>query len=175
MAASWPRFSALGRISRFLVQLGAETRKPGDVHHLSCPARPESVTLLKQPAAINVVKVDAIRKRGGRPQVCPPSLPFGSTLVPCVQQFYDQHNYGWLALQNKCRQAVSVTFVGANSSAGVWGSMNLESGEKKSTGHDQLAVASAGAVTLYVCPKGYDPVDAMADKVIGAKEVAAYT
>ena len=99
----------------------------------------------------------------------------GSTLVPCVQQFYDQQTYGWLALQNNCHQALSVTFAGANSSAGVWGSMDLDPGRKKSTGHDRSAVMAAGGLTLYVCPKGYDPVEPFTHKVIGSQKVDAYT
>jgi hypothetical protein len=91
----------------------------------------------------------------------------------CVQQFYDQSMYGWLAIRNNCSQALSITFAARSGGTGVWGSMDLGAGRQSSTGRSAAEINNAGGLEIYACPKGYVAVDAQ-DNVIMTRAVSGF-
>jgi hypothetical protein len=97
------------------------------------------------------------------------------TFNNCIRQYYDPQAYNWLAFQNTCGRALSVTFVSRNSGGSVWGTMDsLGPGQHDNTGHSRQEVEDAGGAEIYVCPKGYQPVDS-ADRPVGTRYLTEFS
>jgi hypothetical protein len=76
----------------------------------------------------------------------------------CVNQFYDQKSYNWLAFQNTCNQTINIRFVFNDASAAT-GSMDLSAGRHSSTGRSAKEINDHGGLSFYACPEGYLAAD----------------
>jgi hypothetical protein len=84
---------------------------------------------------------------------------FVAPLYNCLNTFYDPAEYDWFAFQNTCSIAISTTHIGMNG-GGSGTTDSLGPGQHDSTGYSKSEVDGFGGFDWYVCPAGYDPVDA---------------
>jgi hypothetical protein len=75
----------------------------------------------------------------------------------CVQQYYDQNHYNWLAFRNGCGQSIYVVFVRGDNGGSI-GAMNLGPGRHDSTGLSSQEVSSKGGIRIAVCAQGEVPI-----------------
>ena len=79
----------------------------------------------------------------------------------CVHQFWDSTLYGWFAFRNDCGRPIFVTYIALSPEDhdGASG-CDIDSGKSCNTGWSKSEVeAKGGGFDVYVCPKGYMPVD----------------
>ncbi|MGB7284685.1 MAG: hypothetical protein WBE13_20630 [Candidatus Acidiferrum sp.] len=91
----------------------------------------------------------------------------------CVHQFWDSTLYGWFAFRNDCGRPISVTYIAVSPEDpdGASG-CDIDPGKSCNTGWSKSEVqAKGGGFDVYVCPKGYMPVDAATDQSVDKSNV----
>ncbi|MGB7281273.1 MAG: hypothetical protein WBE13_03340 [Candidatus Acidiferrum sp.] len=86
------------------------------------------------------------------------AAPYAQPVNNCVSSFFDPTVYNWLSYQNNCSQEITVAF-SAKNGTGIWGSMNLQPGQKGNTGWSNSEIRSEGGVDYYACPYTYVATD----------------
>jgi hypothetical protein len=82
----------------------------------------------------------------------------GGQLQTCVETFFDQSMYGWLALRNTCTMSISVTHMGRDGTHS--GSVDIRAGGHVSTGYSRTEWEQAGGIVFAVCNGGYRTIEA---------------
>jgi len=75
----------------------------------------------------------------------------------CISQFWDGTMYNWMSYQNNCGEPVHLMWYARTKGGGF--SDDIRAGGKSNTGFSHFEVNDMGGFTLFVCPKGYLPVD----------------
>lgn len=91
----------------------------------------------------------------------------------CIHQFWDSTLYNWFAFRNDCGRAVHITFIALspNDHFGA-AATDIEAGQSANTGWSKDEVdAKGGGFDVYVCPKGFQAVNALTRLGIDATNV----
>jgi hypothetical protein len=91
----------------------------------------------------------------------------------CVHQFWDSTLYGWFAFRNDCGRPIAVTYIALSPEDPDGASAcDIDPSKSCNTGWSKSEVqAKGGGFEVYVCPKGYMPVDAATDQSVDKTNV----
>lgn len=75
----------------------------------------------------------------------------------CVRSFYNAASYNWFAFENRCSEAVRITWACAR--PGCNGAASVAPGRVSTTGYSQSEINGYGGIQVVICRDGYIPVD----------------